>query len=273
MIRERAREFIKSIWLRSLNCAAKEQGLKELAAELEAIVPDVRNQYTGLALDNAYLKNKVRYQHAFQISLVGKIIRNFDHPVVMDIGDSAGTHSQYITQLYSRNNNIKCFSVNSDINAIEKIRAKRLSAIHAKAEDLESYNTDSDILLCFQTLEHLMDPCNFLHRLSVKTTAEYLVITVPYLRKSRLGLPHARGLRQVPSTAENTHIFELNPRDWKLIFKHSGWSVFDEQVYLQYPKRNIFYLTKSIWRRLDFEGFYGVILKKDNTCSSQYLDW
>ena len=149
MIRERAREFIKSIWLRSLNCAAKEQGLKELAAELEAIVPDVRNQYTGLALDNAYLKNKVRYQHAFQISLVGKIIRNFDHPVVMDIGDSAGTHSQYITQLYSRNNNIKCFSVNSDINAIEKIRAKRLSAIHAKAEDLESYNTDSDILLCF----------------------------------------------------------------------------------------------------------------------------
>ena len=72
IIRAKSWEFIKSIWSGSLNSAAKEQGLKELAAELEAIVPDVRNQYTGLALDNAYLKNKVRYQHAFQISLVEK---------------------------------------------------------------------------------------------------------------------------------------------------------------------------------------------------------
>lgn len=267
-------KIIGLAWSRSLDFAAKEQGLKELAGRLQEIVPDIRDQYTAFKLDDPFYRAKARYQHAFQVSLVGKVINSFDNPVVVDIGDSAGTHAQYIIRLYARpGREIKCLSVNSDAQAIQRIRQKGLEAIHARAEDLDSYHIGGDILLCFQTLEHLMDPCNFLHRLSPKTTAEYLIITVPYLRKSALGLPHARGARQTPSTAENTHIFELNPQGWKLIFKHSGWSVFSEQIYRQYPRKNIFYLTRSVWQRLDFEGFYGVILKKDSTYSSQYLDW
>lgn len=273
LIRPYVIEILKWIGLRSLNSAAKEQGLKKLACKLEEMVPDIRNQYTALELDNDYLKTKVRYQHAFQISLVDKIIKDFDNPVIIDIGDSAGTHSQYIIRQYSKNNNIKCFSINSDEKAIEKIRKKGLNAVHAKAEDLDSYNINGDILLCFQTLEHMMDPCNFLYRLSSKTTAKYLIITVPYLKKSRVGLSHARGLPKGYVTAENTHIFELNPEDWKLILKHSGWNIVDEKIYLQYPKRSIFGLTKPLWRSIDFEGFYGVLLKKDHTWSSQYLSW
>lgn len=266
-------EGLRLIWLKSLTAAAKEQGLKELADKLQGVVPDIKNHYTTHKLDNAYYQTKVRYQHAFQMSLIDKVIKDFDNSVIVDIGDSAGTHSQYIIGFYSGNKNIKCLSVNSDIKAIEKIREKGLNAIHAKAEDVDSYNSKVDIFLCFQTLEHLMDPCNFLYRLSSKTTAKYLIVTVPYLKKSRVGLSYVRKQNEGCVAAENTHIFEFSPGDWKLVLKHSGWNIVDEKIYLQYPRRSLFRLTKPLWKKLDFEGFYGMVLKRDDTWSSQYLDW
>lgn len=264
---------LRSIWLKSLKAAGKEQRLEELANKLKDAVPDIDNQYSALELNNIYLRTKVRYQHAFQVSLIDRIIREFDKPVIIDIGDSAGTHLQYIIKLYAQGNNITCYSVNSDAKAVERIRKKSLNAILAKAEDLDSYNIAADIFLCFQTLEHLMDPCNFLHRLSSKTMAKYLIITVPYLKRSRVGLYHARGWREGKVTTENTHFLELNPEDWRTVFKHSGWNIVSEKVYLQYPRKNILRLTRFLWKRLDFEGFYGAILKKDTTWSSKYTDW
>jgi len=266
-------EVLKSIWLKSLRAAGREQGLQKLVNKLEEAVPDITNQYSALELNNTYLRTKARYQHAFQISLVGRIIGEFAHPVIIDIGDSAGTHLQYLIKLYAQDNHITCYSVNSDPRAIERIRKRGLNAILARAEDPDSYNIVADILLCFQMLEHLMDPCNFLYRLSSRTKAKYLIVTVPYLKRSRVGLYHARGWRDGKVTAENTHFLELSPEDWKIVFKHSGWNIVAEKIYLQYPRKNILRLTKFLWKRLDFEGFYGAILKKDDTWSSQYTDW
>ena len=96
---------------------------------------------------------------------------------------------------------------------------------------------------------------------------------MPYVRKSRVGLHHIRRSTSETVKAENTHIFELSPEDWKLIVRHSGWDIVKERVYLQYPKRSFYRLTKYLWRRFDFEGFYGLILKRDNSWSSKYLDW
>ncbi len=73
--------------------------------------------------------------------------------------------------------------------------------------------------------------------------------------------------------AENTHIFELSPEDWKLIFRHSGWNILKERVYLQYPKRHFWFITKALWKKFDFEGFWGAILEKDTTFSDYYQDW
>ena len=110
-------------------------------------------------------------------------------------------------------------------NLYHGIRKKGLSAVHTKAEDLQNYNIKADIFLCFEILEHLMNPCYFLHELSTKTNAEFLVITVPYLKNSRIGLHHVRGNRKETVNAENTHIFELCPTDWKLLVQHSGWKI------------------------------------------------
>jgi len=273
-LKPRIIKYLQQIFLKSLESARREQGWQQLSEELSSIVPDISGQYSTFKVDSLYMKTKVRNMHAFQISLVKEIIDEFNNPVIVDIGDSSGTHLQYIIGLYGRNKNIKCISVNTDNCAIEKIRQRGLEAIKARAEDLAQYNIDADFLLCFELLEHLMDPCRFLYQLATKTKAKYLIVTVPYLKRSRVALEHIRfPYAAVETCAERTHIFEFNPQDWKLIVMHSGWDILKEQIYLQYPKKSFLRITKPLWRRLDVEGFYGLILKRDDTWSSRYTDW
>ena len=263
-------EIIKT---QSLLKALKEQGFSELIDNLIKIVPDINDQYSSFQIDTPYLNTKVRGLHAFQISLVNEVISDIESSVIVDIGDSAGTHLQYLQGLYDNSKRMECLSVNLDSKAVERIRKKGLNAALARAEDLQSYNIKADIFLCFETLEHLMNPCFFLHELSTKTNAKYLIVTVPYLKRSRVGLHHIRGARRDVVNAENTHIFELCPTDWKLLVQHSGWKILYEKIYLQYPKHGLFRLTQPFWKIFDFQGFYGLVLKRDNTWSSKYLDW
>ena len=98
-------------------------------------------------------------------------------------------------------------------------------------------------------------------------------MTLPYLSESRVALEHIRNETKEKVHSENIHIFELKPSDWKLIFKHTGWEINYEQIFLQYPKKNPLRLLKSSWKKYDFEGFYGVILKKNSNWTEKYLDW
>ena len=100
-----------------------------------------------------------------------------------------------------------------------------------------------------------------------------LILTVPYGRKSRLGLHHLReGLRK-PVSAESVHLLELCPEDMRLLFAHTGRRVARERIYLQYPRRSPLALTRPLWARWDFEDFYGAVLEPDDAWSSLYGSW
>ena len=156
-------------------------------------------------------------------------------------------------------------SVNFDPIAIEKIREKGLKAILCRAEELHLQKDGiiTDIFLSYEMLEHLFNLIEFLHTMALKSRCEYFVVTVPYVSSSRIGLHQLRNNSKNAIFAENTHIFELSPAEWKLIFQFSGWKVVYEKIYKQYPKSFPLYFTKFIWRKFDFEGFYGVILEKN----------
>lgn len=273
LVKSAVRKAVERLAVRCIKSAARQQGLSRIVADLENIVPDISGQYSSRRLDSDYLVAKVRTQHAFQMSLVAKVIDEFKDPVIVDIGDSSGTHLKYIKGLYPEKSGMRCLSVNLDEEAVKRIRASGIEAVKARAENVAEYNIDPDIFLSFQMLEHMMDPCNFLHALSRDTKAGYLVITVPYLRRSRVGLHHIRDGSKAIVNAETTHIFELDPEDWKLIALHSGWSVTIEKIYLQYPKFSLFRAAAPLWRKFDFEGFYGMVLKRDDKWSSRYSDW
>ena len=162
---------------------------------------------------------------------------------------------------------------NVDRKAVEKIRMGGFEAVCTNAENVNEYGGNADLFLCFELLEHLMDPIGFLRALATQTQAKYLIATVPYVRQSCVALRHIRAGSQEDVYAENTHIFELSPEDWRVIIRHAGWNVFEEAVYLRYPRKGLLRATQCMWRRFDFEGFYGMILYRDDTWASRYKDW
>lgn len=260
---------------RSLRLAVAEQRLGEIFGEISKAVPDIRGQYTRTDIGTGWLNTKTRAHHAFQVSLVKTAFRVSGvnpaaGPLIADIGDSAGTHLKYISSLYP---GIKTLGVNLDAAAVERIRGRGLNAVCSRAEDLSGLSINADIYLAFELLEHLQDPVQFLHSLSVSDWGKALVITVPFIRRSRVGLHHIRRGWEGDVFAENTHLFELCPEDWRLLFLHSGWRPVFERVYLQYPLRSPLRLMKNFWKKLDFEGSYGAVLMKDQAWSRRYRDW
>jgi len=259
--------------------ALREQELTELYRKLETIVDDekLKHQYPYIgyaAFDKSYYVSKIRAQHSFQISMVKKALRLFDRPkngmTIVDIGDSAGTHILYLRELLGE---IKSLSVNLDPQSVELIKSRGLEAIQCRAEELEQHNIKADLFLSFQMLEHLSDPVHFLKNLADKSSGDYLVITVPYLAESRVALRYIRDELREKRQAGHVHVFELDPEDWKLLFRFAGWEVVAEKIYYQYPRAWYGRWLKHYWRVSDFEGFYGVVLRKNRGWSELYLDW
>jgi len=275
---------INNILIHSLVQSTEERGETSLKNRLMSIVPDISEQYTTFRIDSKdnYINTKVRAQHTFQTSLTLKTIELLINKTcerkikIVDIGDSSGTHLRYLEGLkedYSIE--IQSMSVNLDPEAVRKIKSQGLDAMQCRAEELHLVNggVSADVFLSFQMLEHLFDPVSFLHSMAVHAACSYFVITVPYVKTSRVGLHHLRNNLQQEVWAENTHIFELCPGDWDLIFRFSGWEIAARDLYKQYPSSGLLSWTKYLWRRLDFEGFYGVILKKSSDDSKYYRSW
>lgn len=269
-LRSRLRRAKEELFLRSLRAAGREQGLEELALKIAAL-GGVEEQYTTNKIDSEYLRWKVLLQNAFQIALAAPEMPK-DGGLVADIGDSSGRHLTALKTLVP-GCRASFLSVNLDPVAVEKAKARGLEAVCARAEDLAARGINAEVFLLFEILEHLPDPFHFMHDLSVKSSCRSLVVTVPYVRRSRLGLHHIRTNMTEKFGAERVHLLELSPEDWRLLFLHTGWRVRSERTYLQYPRLGPLRATAAAWRRYDFEGFYGAVLELDDTWSSRYESW
>lgn len=256
---------------RSLEAAAAEQGLTELVAKLKAQAADLDKHYTVHRIDTEYLRTKVLALQAFQMQFT---LPELDPApgTIVDIGDSSGTHIGYLKALRP-GLRTRFVSVNLDPQAVERIKSKGIEAVLSRAEEIGSLGIEPDVVLLFETLEHLPDPFNFLHRLGTRTSCRRLILSVPYVRQSRLGLHHLRAKLAKPVTAETVHLLELSPQDLRLLFAHTGWRVAREKVFLQYPRLSPLAATRPLWARWDFEGFYAAVLEPDLSWASLYSSW
>ena len=269
-LRAGLRRAKEGLFLRSLLAAGREQKLMSLAKKLAAL-GGVEEQYTTNKIDTDYLRWKVLLQNAFQIDLAGPEMPK-DGGLVADIGDSSGRHLAALKALIP-GVRARFLSVNLDPVAVEKARSRGIEAVESRAEDLAARGLSADVFLLFEILEHLPDPFNFMHDLAMKSSCRSLVVTVPYVRRSRLGLHHIRMNMREKFGAERVHLLELSPEDWRLLFLHTGWRVRSERTYLQYPRFGPLRATAAAWRRYDFEGFYGAVLERDDRWSSLYESW
>jgi hypothetical protein len=262
----------------SLSLSIRENNLSPLIETLRTIVPDISQQESSESLHfNSCTELKRRALQVFQCRMMLKAVDMLGKKAltVVDIGDSAGTHMMYLKKLAEGTCSFNTLSINLDPRAIEKILKKGLPAMRVRAEDIDFKDTPVDLFTSFEMVEHLHDPTTFFRRLAQSSNGKYLLLTVPYLRESRVGLYHIRHGLNRPVFAEDVHIFELDPEDWSLLIRHSGWKIIYQKIYYQYPRRIplINWGLSAFWRMTDFEGFWGAILERDPTFSDQYQDW
>lgn len=265
----------------SIEAAVAEQGLAELAGRLRQVIPDISDQYTG-GFDpeeyRRYWEIKMRGLHAFQVRLMLDSMAHLGRKglVLADIGDSSGNHARYLQALAEPGSIERVVSVNLDPVAVEKVRAKGGDSILARAEEMDLEGVRPHLFMSFEMVEHLTDPIRFLHRLAERGSAEHLLMTVPLSPTSRFGgfdLRQPEGQMPARFTAEEVHLFELCPADWLLLARFAGWRPVFQRRYHQYPLRSALRLTAPLWRRLDFPGFWGVLLERDMTVATRYADW
>jgi len=263
----------------SIKMASNRNYFCTLIQELRSIVPDISDQESSVRETfNDFWEFKRRALQSFQCNLMLKTLKYFSpgRIAVADIGDSAGTHMLYLRRLAGDEYDIDSLSVNLDPGAIKKIESRGLKATRCRAENLGLGEEKFDMIVSFQMVEHLHNPAVFFRRLAKNSVCDRLVITVPYVKSSRVGLHHVRANNQMDTlSAEEVHIFELNPNDWSLLMLHSGWRVIYQKIYYQYPRKwpVISQILSLYWRVVDYEGFWGVILEKDTSFSECYQDW
>lgn len=274
------RRIYTGLSARALEAAIFDQGLAPLRNQLRKIVPDISDQYTydleATELEN-FWEPKMRGLHAFQIDCLRQTIDSIDpSPIsVADIGDSSGNHLRYLRALLPTDRLGRAISVNLDPEAVDKIRARGGEALLARAEEMSLEGEPFDVAVSFEMMEHLTDPARFLHNLARSGAAKRFVMTVPFVRRSRVGLQFLRSGAPLPSrvTAEQVHIFELSPDDWQLLCRFAGWRVEFQRIYYQYPRKSPLRLTAGLWKRLDFEGFLCLSLIPDSGIADRYADW
>jgi hypothetical protein len=263
----------------SLAAAGRQQELDDLLPLLRDVEPDLSAQYSrSTGAISRFQELKLRTLHAFQCRMMLEAIAPMTGRASMtavDIGDSAGTHMRYLSALTNGYACIDAVSVNLDACAIEKIRTRGGKAMHCRAEALDLDGRPVDLFVSFEMVEHLHNPALFFYRLAKRGNGERLLITVPYRRSSQVGLQYVRAGERVEHHAEEVHVFELSPEDWSVLLLHSGWRVEHERTYLQYPTRIpiVSNALRRLWRRDDFEGFWGAIATRDLSFADCYQDW
>lgn len=188
-----------------------------------------------------------------------------------DIGDSDGSVRVVMEELLGKQQ-LQTVGINLQPGVVKRMQERGLDAICEDAIDVGHRGTRYDVVSLFETLEHLPDPIGFLQEIS-SVVEHRLILSVPYIRSSRLGLLYLEDdwPSEQAATIENVHIFELSPRDWRKVFRHAGWRVEREAVFKQFPGSGpMKWLLSWYWRRTSFEGFYFASLVRDTLKASRY---
>lgn len=248
--------------------------LKEVWQDSLTIIPDVTHHYSA-PVDNKEVECRIRLLIAAETVFIRKVIKDL---IVRngvchyaDIGDSDGS-VRLLLKKYFPEDTIQTIGINLQKGAVEKIKRTGLDAICSDALSLGQMGVRYDVVSAFETLEHLPDPIGFFKQ--VKPIVNHtLVISVPWIRRSRVSLLYLtnRWPMGKKATIENTHIFELSPRDWGKIFRHTGWRIEEEQRLLMFPVRSLSrFILEPFWRYMSFEGFWFVRLVKSEEFSSRF---
>jgi len=271
------RKMFNFFSIKAVHAAVKENPQLQQMWDLSAtVLPDLKDHFATCRIgeeDQVRLRLLLSAQAFFVRTVVEGVLRQCGSVNGwVDIGDSDGAARALFLKSTPHLSNFKTLGVNLEQEAVDMIRSKGLDAECMNAMDLHEKGMSFDIVSVFETLEHMPDPVGFLERIH-KVVGRFLVISVPLIRASRIGLSYLgpKWPAQRKAGYSNNHFFELSPVDWKKLVNHSGWAVETEWRVRQFPRSGpLNWIMSYLWRRISFEGYWFVSLKKDATFSGKF---
>lgn len=171
------------------------------------------------ALGAPYLQNTVRLFHTWRVhELRRRIDKRLEAARVVDIGDSDGS----ILKALGKSG----VGVNLAPEAIRNIEANGVEACAADCHDLPFEDASFDVVLCFETLEHVEAPAQVLGELArICEPGGRVFLSIPWVRRTRVQ-------PRVPEFSRGSgHIFELARSDFSALLTHTPLRIVDADVF------------------------------------------
>jgi SAM-dependent methyltransferase len=169
-------------------------------------------------LEHEHLRRVVRYFHAWRIhTLRERLGDRLASAAILDVGDTDGRTLKELGK-----NGI---GLNISPDAVENIEANGIEARLGDAHRIPFDDESFDVVLCFETLEHVEDPRGLLVQLErVCRPGGRVFISIPWVPRTNV----LRRVEHAPPGRE--HVFEFDRDDFSSLVTHTPLEIVWETV-------------------------------------------
>lgn len=207
---------------------------------------DERRHYGDSVLDEPASQNVVRSFSVDRIRFIAECVDKKSIRTVLDIGDSNG--------LFVRSLEKDGISANISDETTRYLKSKGLEVVKADIEYLPFRNESIDLVLSFETLEHVKNPVRALEETG-RICRQSCILSVPYVEKTYVN----RAGNHSGERYFLHHIFEFCPADFHNIVKLTPFTLVREMRAVVIDGR------VSLIHRLII-GFWDRFVEKDAFC-------
>lgn len=119
----------------------------------------------------------------------------------------------------------KKIAVNVQDGILQYLEGLGLIAIKADGLCIPLADEESDLTICFETLEHVPNPILFLSELERITRKDgKILLSIPWVDQTNVLSKNHGGVNLERALADN-HVFEFSPRDFRKIITYTGLTI------------------------------------------------
>ncbi len=196
-----------------------------MEAKLEGLDPgtralvsgeDERYHYGDVDLGQVGLQLVTRSFTIDRIRFIREVLPDGIHGPVVDLGDTNGIFLRSLGQ--------RGIGVNISDQAARSLRGRGMESVKADIESLPFRDGSIEVVLLFETLEHLPNPIRALQEIG-RVCSGSLILSIPFVTRTTI---HGAGYDPRRPVAQH-HIFEFSVPDFRQILTHTPFETREDR--------------------------------------------